>query len=445
MSNAVSAIFIKQFQDFFKNSDVMSQFIIFPFMAFIMMNVMDVEMPGMPESYFVTMFASMFVGMALINAAAIAIAEDREKNSLRFLLMAGVKSHEYLMGIGGVFLACSLVVCTAFAAMMPNVSIIQILLMFASLMLGSVASVLVGAIIGMTSKNQQSAIGLATVAGIVLGFGPMIANMSGSETLQNIFRVFYTMNFVDGDTRTADILQNSGIILANVIVLSFVFAWVYGKQETKKGGIVMNKKVVSMLLTITLAGGGGIGFAMWNNAGRVTTDDAFVSTNLISIIPHTTGRLDRFDISAGIYVKENEIIGRIENGGFLRSPVDGVVIASNAVLNQVVSPHQPVAIIADVNNIHILANIEETDVSRLQVGQAAYVTIDAFGRQQFAGYISEIGRATDGALSGSAPNFAIQGTTSRRTQLIPIQIRITDDIYLNNLIGANAAIRIPLR
>jgi len=33
----------------------------------------------------------------------------------------------------------------------------------------------------------------------------------------------------------------------------------------------------------------------------------------------------------------------------------------------------------------------------------------------------------------------------RVTQLIPIQIRITDDVYLNNLIGVNATVRIPLR
>ncbi|MCL2838983.1 MAG: efflux RND transporter periplasmic adaptor subunit [Oscillospiraceae bacterium] len=446
MSNATKAIFIKQFQDILKNSGVMIQFLIFPLIAFLMTSVFDIGMPGMPDSFFITMQAGMFVGMAVISAAASAIAEDREKNSLRFLLMAGVKSHQYLTGVGGVVLAFSFVVCGLFAIMMPDAAMIQILLMMASLMLGAVASVLIGAIIGMTSKSEQSASAMAAAAGMVLGFGSMIANISGSETLQNIFGIFYTMNFVDCEVRAGEVLQNFGIILANVIVFAFIFMWVYGKQESaKRGGVVLNKKVVSFLLVIAIVGGGGIGFSMWRNAGFVATDDALVSTNLIQIIPHAPGRLDRFDIFTGAYVVENEMIGRVEGGGFLRSPVDGVVIATNAVLNQIVSPHEAVAVIADINNVHIQANIEETDVSRLRIGQRAYVTIDALGRQRFVGYISEIGRATDGTLSGNVPNFAMGGTSSRRTQLISVQIRITDDVYLNHLIGANAAVRIPLR
>jgi hypothetical protein len=114
--NSAGAIFIKQFQDNIKNAGVLINYILFPVMAFIMTNVVDMGMPGMPESYFITMFAGMFVGMSLIGNAATAIAEDRSSNALRFLLMAGVRSHEYLMGIGGVIMACSLVVCGLFAA-----------------------------------------------------------------------------------------------------------------------------------------------------------------------------------------------------------------------------------------------------------------------------------------------------------------------------------------
>ena len=110
MSNATKAIFIKQFQDILKNSGVMIQFLIFPLIAFLMTNVFDIGMPGMPDSFFITMQAGMFVGMAVVSATASAIAEDREKNSLRFLLMAGVKSHQYLAGVGGVVLAFSFIV-----------------------------------------------------------------------------------------------------------------------------------------------------------------------------------------------------------------------------------------------------------------------------------------------------------------------------------------------
>ena len=213
------------------------------------------------------------------------------------------------------------------------------------------------------------------------------------------------------------------------------------KSENKKG-----KKVIALILVFTLIIGAGIGFYFyWQSTSYISTGNARVTTNLIPIVAPAVGTLDRFTVSEGSYVEENEVIGRVDSGGFLRSPVDGVVVNINAVLNQVVSPQVPVAVIADINNIHIRANIEETHISRLHIGQTAYVTIDALGNRQFIGYIYEIGRVTDAELSGNAMFFNTGGTFTRVTQLLPVRIRITDDIYLNNLIGLNANVRIPLR
>jgi len=443
--NSAGAIFIKQLQDILKNSGVLVQFIIFPLMAFLMTNVINMDMPGMQESFFITMQAGMFVGMTLISTVAAAIAEDREKNSLRFLLMAGVKSHEYLLGIGGVFLACALVVCVAFAIMMPGASIIAMLIMLASLMLGAVASVLIGGSIGLISKNEQEATSLSMAAGMFLGFGPMIAGLSGNQTLERIFRVFYTMNFVSADVRAADALENFGIIFANVIVFAFVFAWVYGKQESSKKGVAaMNKKVVSALVAVALAVGVTIGVNVWRGMNYLTTDNARVTTNIIPIVPAAPGALERYTLFEGQRVGQGEVIGWVENNGPLRSPVDGIVVQASAVQDQVVSPMEPVAAIADVGRIHIQANIEETDILRVQAGQSVSVTIDAIGRQQFNGYVSEIGRVTQAELSGNALSFNTGGNFTRVTHLIPVEINIVDDIDLSHLIGVNARVRIRL-
>jgi len=444
--SSAGAIFIKQLQDIMKNSGVLIQFIIFPFLAFLMTNVVDVGMPGMPETFFITMQAGMFVGMTLISTTAISIAEDREKNSMRFLLMAGVKSHEYLMGIGGVFLACALVVCMAFAMMMPGASIIAILIMLASLMMGAVVSVLIGGTIGLMSKNEQEATSLSMAAGMVMGFGPMTANLSGNQTLERIFRVFYTMNFVTDDVRSADALQKFGIILANVIVFAAIFAFIYARQQTlTKGGFIVNKKVIAALLAVVMVGGGGIGLGIWRSAGFVSTDNARVTTTIIQVMPTASGTLERFAITEGQRVARDEVIGWVENNGPLRSPIDGLVIASHAVENQIVSPMEPVAAVADVSRIHIQAHIEETDILSVRRGQPVTITIDALGRQQFSGYVAGIGRATQAELSGNALFFDLSGNFTRITQLVPVEIAITDNIDLSYLIGANAQIRIQVR
>ncbi|MCL2841420.1 MAG: efflux RND transporter periplasmic adaptor subunit [Defluviitaleaceae bacterium] len=437
MTSSIKAIFIKQFKDISKNSDILSQFIIYPVMAFLMTHVIDISMPGMSDSLFVTMFAGMFVGMAFIGAVATAIAEDIEKNSLRFLLMAGVKSHEYLIGIGGVFLTIGVIGSVAFAVMIPDMSMAQTLMMLLSMVLGISASILIGAIIGMTSKNQQSAVGTGVLAGMIISFGPFIANMSQNDTLQSMFRILYTMNFVDENANIADAIQSFGIIFANIVVLALIFTWVYGKRESsKKGGFVMSKKAVVMILAAALIGGAGIGAFMWHNAGFIATEDAHVATTLIPVSANGAGIMERFTVQEGQHVNADEVLGWVEGGEAMRAPLDGLIMQTNVVQGQLVSSMETVAVISDTSNIHIRANIEETDILNVQVGQRAYVTIDTFGNQRFAGYVSSIGNA-------ALPDTSLHN--SRTTLMIPIEVNLVDDVDLDRLIGVNARVRIPLR
>jgi multidrug resistance efflux pump len=134
----------------------------------------------------------------------------------------------------------------------------------------------------------------------------------------------------------------------------------------------------------------------------------------------------------------------VENNESFRSPFDGIVVRSNARQDQTVSPMESIAVIADLNNLHIQANVEETYINRVQIGEQVTVTIDAFGRQQFSGYVYAIGRVTDAELTGTAMFFNTGGTFTKVTQLVPVRIHITDDINLENYIGLNAAVRIPL-
>ena len=215
-------------------------------------------------------------------------------------------------------------------------------------------------------------------------------------------------------------------------------------EEKKKKG--KGTVIIGLILSLVLAGGAGIGiYFFWQSAAYLTTDNARVTTNLVYISPDLPGPLERFTIAEGVYVAENDILGWVENGRAMLAPFDGVVIYANAVQEQVVSPVTPIAVIADTNNIHVQANIEETDIGRLHVGQPAIVTIDPFGNQQFNGYISEIGLVTAAELAGTAMFFNTGGTFTRVTHLIPIKVNIMDDVNLDRLIGVNARVRIPLR
>ncbi|MCL2616666.1 MAG: efflux RND transporter periplasmic adaptor subunit, partial [Defluviitaleaceae bacterium] len=155
------------------------------------------------------------------------------------------------------------------------------------------------------------------------------------------------------------------------------------KKDEKKG---KSKLIWVIIITLVLAAGAGTGFMfVWRSMGYLTTDNARVTTTLVAITSNTPGHIERFTIYAGRYVEENEVLGWVEHGEALRSPFDGLVVQSNAVREQWVSPTEPLAVIADINDIHIQANIEETDIARIAVGMPATVTIDPFGNRQFNG------------------------------------------------------------
>ena len=216
-------------------------------------------------------------------------------------------------------------------------------------------------------------------------------------------------------------------------------------EKTEKKSI--KGKVIGLLvLALILAGGAGVGFYFVNqSANYLTTDNARVTTTLFHISANAPGTLERFSLYEGQPVSENDVLGWVENGEPLRSPVNGTVIHTTAVQDQTVSPMEPLAVIADTNRLHIQANIEEKDITRIQLGQPAIVTIDGLGNQQFNGYVSEIGRITQAELSGMTLFFNTGGTFTRVTHHIPIEINITDDVDLSNMIGVNARVRIPLR
>lgn len=79
------------------------------------------------------------------------------------------------------------------------------------------------------------------------------------------------------------------------------------------------------------------------------------------------------------------------------SPIDGVVtdlpveVGEQMVPGIQNSPGSFLLTVADMSEVTAEVKVDETDIVRVQLGQAAEVTIDAFPDQKFAGHITEIG------------------------------------------------------
>ena len=80
----------------------------------------------------------------------------------------------------------------------------------------------------------------------------------------------------------------------------------------------------------------------------------------------------------------------------IRSPMDGTVLRKHhrngeSVSNSSTVP-DPIVTIGDKNILRVRTDVDETDVGRVRVGQQAYVTADAYGKQKFWGHVVRVGQ-----------------------------------------------------
>ena len=225
--NNIVAIFKKQLKDTLKNKTVLVQFVLFPVMTLIMNNA--IKMQDMPENFFVNLFATMYIGMAPLTSIASIISEEKEKNTLRVLIMSNVKPYEYLLGIGSyVWFACMLggvVICAAGGYNL------QTSIVFMGIMaVGILTSLLIGAIIGIWSKTQMMATSIAVPVMMIFAFIPMLSLFN--STVEKIAKVIYSEQ-ISRMLSQINSLQlsavNIGVIATNILIAAVIFIVIFKK------------------------------------------------------------------------------------------------------------------------------------------------------------------------------------------------------------------------
>ena len=79
----------------------------------------------------------------------------------------------------------------------------------------------------------------------------------------------------------------------------------------------------------------------------------------------------------------------------IKSPIDGTVLrkhhrSGESVSNSSTVP-DPILTVGDKNVLRVRIDVDETDVNKIRVGQKAYVTADAYGKQKFWGQVVRVG------------------------------------------------------
>lgn len=171
----IRIIFKKQIKDTLKNWAVLVQFVMLPLIAILMNALVHIE--GMPENFFVTLFAAMYVGMAPVVSMTALVSEEKATNTLRVLVASNVRPSEYLLGTGS-FVWCLCMAGSLALSFAGDYAAVERIHFLAIMAVGIAASVALGGAIGTWCKTQVAATSVSVVAMLVLAFLPMFSTFN---------------------------------------------------------------------------------------------------------------------------------------------------------------------------------------------------------------------------------------------------------------------------
>jgi membrane fusion protein (multidrug efflux system) len=127
--------------------------------------------------------------------------------------------------------------------------------------------------------------------------------------------------------------------------------------------------------------------------------------------------------------RKAELIAKLEHQKLdfadrtIKSPVDGVVDKTFVKVGEYVTPGQRLALVHDPEKIWIEANIKETQIRKLKIGQRVELAVDAYPDIAFEGRVLSIGNATTSEFA-LLPSPNPSGNFTKITQRLPVRIAI---------------------
>ncbi len=109
------------------------------------------------------------------------------------------------------------------------------------------------------------------------------------------------------------------------------------------------------------------------------------------------------------------------------SPADGYVTKKSVEAGDQLRPGQPVMAIVPLNDVWIIANYKETQMTRVKPGQRVRIKVDTYPGRTFEGRVDSIMSGTGSVLSMFPPENAT-GSFVKVVQRIPVKIVLNDKI-----------------
>ena len=195
----------------------------------------DVKEAGMPRNFVLTLCELLNLSAIPLTGLAMMVAEEKEKNTLRVLMLSDVSALEYIFSkIISVLVLMELITIVIFFITATQLSYLPMFLLVTTGT--SISMLLFVAVVGLLSKDQMSTSTLSTPLMILFLIPPMFQNMN--EVIDKIASIVPTtkmMAIINDAMNGMSILSQEhlldfGIILAWILLGVVTFAMMYRKK-----------------------------------------------------------------------------------------------------------------------------------------------------------------------------------------------------------------------
>lgn len=234
--NVFSALFKKDMKNCLVNKNIAVMLLLpIGFAAlyiFILGGQLDAKVTN---SFVLALTGSLVLATIPLNVLAMMIAEEKEKHTLRSLMMANVSASEFLFSkclVGIILITVESIfiffVTKQDASLLPQY--------FSAMIVAAIGITFFGAVVGIASKDQMAAGTLSTPLMVLLLFPTMFADFN--DFLRTISKAFPSTSVqtiyasaVNGDgILTTDCLIAYGVCVAWIVIGAIAFSWFYKKR-----------------------------------------------------------------------------------------------------------------------------------------------------------------------------------------------------------------------
>jgi len=131
----------------------------------------------------------------------------------------------------------------------------------------------------------------------------------------------------------------------------------------------------------------------------VSTSGKIYPETEVKVSPDFSGQVTELKVAEGDQVKKGQVLARINNRSSIEAPIDGVVLAlkvkkGESVTGNSFSVGTEMMLVADMSLLEVRVDVGENDIVKINVGDSADVTVDAYNNRKFKGAVTKIANST---------------------------------------------------